>query len=176
MAEDGGVGRVRRGLVPLDTGRVVVSDLLLFAPSKGGSVETRNASARSPLPQNRAEAAALMLESESIASAGRIGVYWETYGLAPDEEFEVSVQVNGAAPGVARRILRAVGIGETPARAGLAWTEVATGAAHPRAIVLDVSGLGQGEYSLAIGVETRRGHSAASARTFRVDERRNDGS
>ena len=173
---DGAVGRVRRGLVPLDGGAVVVSDLLFFTPGDEGPVENPSASTNPQLPRNRTEAAALMLGSESIASTDRVAVYWETYGLARDEAFEVSVEVEGAPPGLTARVLRAVGLGAAPTRAAVAWTEVATGAKHPRAIVLDVSGLGEGEYSLRIGIETQSGHSASSTRVFRVAERRPDGS
>ena len=173
VAGGGAVGRVRRGLVPLDGGAVVVSDLLFFAPGEEGPVEHPSELTRNPeLPRNRTEAAALMLGSESIASTDRVAVYWETYGLAQDEAFEVSVEVEGAPPGLAARVLRAVGLGDAPTRAAVAWTEVGTGATHPRAIVLDVSGLGEGEYSLRIGIETQNGHSASSTRSFRVAERR----
>ena len=176
VAGDGAVGRVRRGLVPLDGGAVVVSDLLFFAPGDQGLVEHPGTSTSPELPRNRTEAAALMFGSESIASTDRVAVYWETYGLARDEAFDVSVEVEGAPPGLAARVLRAVGLGAAPTRATVAWTEVATGVTHPRAIVLDVSGLGQGEYALRIGIETQHGHRAESTRTFRVAERRNDGS
>ena len=175
VAGDGPVGRVRRGLDPLDLGTVGISDLLFFAPGGEGRVESPNVPTNQQLPRNRAEAAALMLGSESIASTDRVAVYWETYGLAPDEPFEVSVEVEGAPPGLAGRVLRAVGLGDAPTRAAIAWTEIATGAAHTRALVLDVSGLDQGEYALRIGIETQRGHRAESTRAFRVAERRNDG-
>ena len=176
VAGDGAVGRVRRGLVPLDTGRVSISDLLFFAPGGEWGAEDPNAPTNRQLPRNRAEAAALMLGSESIASTDRVAVYWEIYGMVPDEPFEVSVEIEGAPPSLAGRVLRAVGLGNAPARTAVAWTEVAAEAAPARAIVLDVSGLVPGEYALRIGIEARTGHRTESRRAFRVAERRPDGS
>ena len=153
-----GVSRLREGVMPLETGPVVLSDPLLVNPRV------------SELPASRQEAVDSMLPQPWIASASEVVAYWEVYGLEEGQPMQVSVAMAREGAGVVTRVLRTLaGRSDAPAPV-VTWTEEASGPTHPMSLTLDIEALDEGSYELTIEVAGTDGAAATAIRRFRVGE------
>ena len=146
--------RMRRGVVPLDAGALVLSDPLLADPLRPG------------LPATRGEAVDAMLPQTRIGSANDIVVYWEVYGLEAGQAMQVSLAVQRGGAGMVTRVLRSLSGREAAPAPVVSWTEEASGPSHPMALALRVDRLADGEYDLRIEVTGPDGSAAAGVRRF----------
>src|SRR5438045_420926 len=122
-------GRLRRGvwLLPLAPGSVSVCDVLLFdATSNPGTHLT------SILPA--------ALGSTTVTGTKKLGLYWETYGLArQDSALPVSLTLSHMSSGL-RKLVESIGLGKQSAPMSIAWRETpAFGGIATRSVVLDLS-------------------------------------
>jgi hypothetical protein len=160
-------GRWRNGISPppalsaMKPGEIAISSpVLLYAPA-----------AAAGLPSNPDSALSRMLGSARLSGVERIGIYWETYGIAPEDTVELAVWVERRTrQGIARRFTNSLRVTEdlnTPM--SIRWEEVgaqnasvvpAAAAVVARSLALDVSRLASGAYSLDVAVRTRTGKVA----------------
>jgi hypothetical protein len=152
-------GRARVALAPRDSGTVQLSDPLMFDP-----VDPVDS-----LPQQLALVLPFVHGPARVPPGARVGLYWEAYGLAPNEPIETSVEVTPLKTGLLRRIGGWIGLGKRR-QTSLAWREVA----QPergivgRAVALDVASLDPGRYRVAVTVRAR-GHNATTARQLEIE-------
>lgn len=130
------------------------------------------------LPTDPDSALALMRGSTTMSSATTaIGVYWETYGLSPNDSAEVALTVRRRATSVLGRIGGAVGVTQRLAPlVTTAWSEPSPGftphsipAAVPiqvRSVVVNIETLGAGEYELEVAIATAGRETLRSTRSF----------
>jgi hypothetical protein len=109
-----------------------------------------------------------MFGTTHLGDAPRLGVYWETYGIAPDDSISVAIRVERTdRPGALRRFARAIGlVGRTESNIAIGWQEARASnnaAVLParvptlaRVIQLNISSLVSGSYRLSISI-TRPG-------------------
>ena len=163
--------RTRFGVVPPPTLRemaphaVAISPpVLLRAPEAGATPET-----------DPDRALDLMFGATTFSTMGRVGVYWETYGVGAGDTVDVAVHISPRLPprGVLRRVVSRLGIGAPPP-GGVSggWREPSPGrlvttipGAHPiqaRNVTLDLSRLAPGPYAIAVSV-ARPGEAPISA-------------
>ncbi len=134
----GVVGRHRVMMEPLDTEGPGVSDLLLYQPI--GNLE----------PDSLRMAAAMMLGTDTVETGDQLGVYWETYGAGKDTTVQVELEVRKEGGGLIATLKRLLPGGSTEGPGRLSWSEPSKGEVFPRAVVLDLEGLGAGTYTLAV--------------------------
>lgn len=144
LSLDGKVaGRWRGAVRPLaiDSARRAISDILIFdgADSLAASIEGAIASA---------------LGDSVIRQDRKVGVYWETYGDAPDDSVRsVSLTLTPIAPGLMTRVLRSLGVGRKLAPVDVRWRDAGAGATvQPRSVMLDLSQVTPGRYDLKVTV------------------------
>jgi hypothetical protein len=113
---------------------------------------------------NIAESAIVLMNGSTTLAAGTssIGVYWETYGIAPGDSIEVTVSLRGA--------------GGSPVTSS--WREPQPGRAvrtiagavpiQMRSLILDVSALAVGPYTLELSVRRSNGQMLRSARDLTI--------
>lgn len=143
------------GLDSLAKDEVGISDVILFASAAGST----------SLPRSASDAFERMLPTTDLKDAARVGVFFELYGLAPNEDADVTLSVIPLdQPGLLRRLGARLGAGAANPgsfvvrwEAGKPGTErgVATldGAViNTRAIVLNLEALKNGRYALDVGV------------------------
>ncbi len=160
LDEHRAAARARGGLLPLDTGNLVLSDPLLMTP------------AGLDLPENRNAAVARMLGTTTIEAGDEFVVYWEVYGAVPKRPLRLSLSVEGDRPGLLTLALRALRIRSAPGVPEVSWTQTATTAAEPMALAVDIADLDAGEYTLRIRIAGPDGSDATSERHFRVERPR----
>jgi hypothetical protein len=151
-------GRARVALAPRDSGALQLSDPLVFDP-----VDPVDS-----LPQQLALVLPFVHGPARVPHGGRVGLYWEVYGLAPDEPIETSVAVTPLKAGLLRRIGGWIGLGKRR-QTSLAWREVAQperGVAG-RAVALDVASLDPGRYRVVVTVRAR-GHDVTTGRELEI--------
>ncbi len=151
-----GVARARFGIRPNDarTGRLALSDLLLYRGVDGseGSLDdlTRHA-----------------LGTSAVVSGGRVGLYWEMYGVRPSgEALSVTLSVERVSAGWRRRAAERLGLAQRATPLSVRWKEVPkrdSGIAN-RAIVIDVAHLPTGRYRMQLTVAADDGSTATSER------------
>jgi hypothetical protein len=137
----------------LGEGEVALSDPLFFRPGDAADP-----------PQNAAEAVAKMFGSLAF-SEKRIGLFWETYGVAPGDTIDVAIHViNIDKPGFLRRIGSTLGIaGAEGAELTIRWREPRPSKAETvmyvgdvpvqsRGLVLDVNHLRPGRYTVELTI------------------------
>ena len=138
------------GLDSLAAGELAVSDLILFTPP----------SSAEPPPSDTHGATVRMFPSTTIKQ-DRVGVFFELYGLAASDSVELSLTVvRNSEPGMLRRISSRLGLGNAGvdsmtvmwgAGSGTAATQTIDGArVNMRSIVLNLSTLREGSYTLAV--------------------------
>jgi hypothetical protein len=153
-------GRARFGVAPpatlasLRPGEIAISDPVVLRAPPGDGV----------LPHETDAALARMATSTTVGRDGRLGVYWETYGVKPTDTVAVAVWIERYTPqGIARRLGIALNITQdlnTPVV--VSWREPQPShrvhvipARVPivgRSVVLDVSALAPGDYWLDVAV------------------------
>ena len=154
LDEHHAAARARGGLLPLDSGRLVLSDPLLVTP-KGLD-----------LPENRDAAVARTLGTTTMEAGDELAVYWEVYGAVPNWPLRLSLSVEGDRPGLLTRALRALRIRSAPRVPEVSWTQTATTAVEPMALAVDIADLDAGDYTLKIRVVGPDGSEATSERRF----------
>jgi len=127
--------------IPLDSGRISVSDLLFVdgAPS---------------LPADLAEATERAHGGTKFRRNTRIGLFWELYGKTPtDSALPISLTIMPIDEGLLRRTFRALHISPKLTQLSLRWQENgAAGVMSPRSILLDLSMVPAGKYSVRLEV------------------------
>jgi hypothetical protein len=163
--------RVRRAVHPpaplsvLKVGEVAISDPLFFRPGD----------ATDP-PANAAEAVGKMFGSLAF-NEKRVGLFWEMYGVAPGDTVDIAIRVaNIDKPGLLRRIGSTIGIaGAEGAEMTIRWREPRPNRAETvmwagdvpvqsRGVVLDVSRLRPGRYTVEVTVAKLAGEPATTRR------------
>ena len=98
MDDNRAAGRARRGLLPLSSDGLVVSDVLLLDASDA------------ELPEGRDQALALMFGKTTFPPTDEIAIYWEIYGVEEGRPVQIAISLVGGGRGILTRILRGVGI------------------------------------------------------------------
>jgi hypothetical protein len=158
LAKDSaGAARWRSGFaeVPLDSAKISVSDLLFVdaAPS---------------LPSDLGEATARAHGGTIFPKGKQIGLFWELYGKAPtDSSLPISLTITPVDAGFMRRAFRALRIAPKPTPLNIRWQENgASGVLSPRSVLLDLSLVPAGKYSVKLEVQ---GYPlATTSRTIQV--------
>jgi hypothetical protein len=147
------VARARTVARPPDaTGRVTISDLLLFDDPKN-------------LPQSLDDAAARARGSLSLTRTTPVGVYWEMYGVsATGEELAYTLTVSRIGTSWYRRAAEKLKVLDRRAPVRMQWQEPSArpGATRSRAIAVDFSTLQEGRYKIDLTLEAG-GQAAATA-------------
>lgn len=149
---DGWRGRARYGTpAPALQGGFGISDPVL--------VDERSESGELPL-------ADAILPSTSLSGGGRVGVYFEVYGVERDEPLEISVSAERTDRSLLSRITGALRL-TSNVTLEVNWLESAETSIPDlmsRYLGVDLSGLDAGKYQIAITVESGGGATATSSR------------
>ena len=155
-----GVARARFGLRPDDDGRrtsarrLVLSDILLYR-----AVDSAAASLE--------DVAQHALGATRIAVGGRVGIYWELYGVRPaGEPLSITLAVERVRIGWTTRAAERLRMATKATPLRVRWQEVPkrdSGIAA-RAITIDVSALPAGSYRMQLVVAAEDGSTAARER------------
>jgi hypothetical protein len=135
--------RWRSGLaeIPLDSGRISVSDLLFVdeAPS---------------LPTDLSEAIPRAHGGTKFARGKQVGLFWELYGKAPaDSALPMSLTITPVDEGFLRRAFRALRISPKVSPLNIRWQENgAAGMLSARSVLLDLSLVPAGKYAVKLEV------------------------
>ena len=143
---------------PTSSGRVTISDLLLFdGPAN--------------LPTSLDEATARARGSLKVDRSKPVGVYWEMYGVSPaGETLAYRLTVTRERTPWYRRAAEKLGVVERRAPVRMQWDEPSArpGAAHARALAVDFSTLPEGRYRIELTLETGNLTIATASRTVDV--------
>jgi len=141
--------------IPLDSGRISVSDLLFVdgAPD---------------LPTDLGEATARAHGGTKFQRNTKIGLFWELYGLAPaDSTLPVSLTITRADESFLKRTFQALRIAPKSMPLNIRWQENgASGVLSPRSIVLDLSMVPAGKY--VVKLQAGDDPKASSSRLIEV--------
>jgi hypothetical protein len=155
--DSAGAARWRSGFaeIPLDSGRISVSDLLFVdaTPSLPASLEE----------------AIVRAHGGTVFEHGRqIGLFWELYGKTPaDSALPVSLTITPVDDGLLRRAFRALRIAPKVTPLNIRWQENGTsGVLSPRSVLLDLSLVPPGKY--AVKLEVEGDPLASTSRTIEV--------
>ena len=143
-----------KGLHSLLRGEVAISDVALIAAPEVDSL----------LPSSFDAALPVMLPSPEIKQ-GRIGIFFESYGFVPGEPIEVAIRMTlEDKPGLLRRMGAKIGLMD-PGEGSIVlhWRDDQPGGTskaisidgvvvQSRAIIVDLSGLKPGHYSMDVGL------------------------
>ncbi len=155
--DSAGAARWRSGFaeIPLDSGRITVSDLLFVdgAPS---------------LPVDLKDAIANAHGGTVFRRDTKIGLFWELYGTsAADSTLPISLTITPVDEGLLRRAFRALRIAPRVSPLNIRWQENgASGVLSPRSVLLDLSLVPAGKYEVKLEVGNSR--SAVASRTIEV--------
>ena len=128
---------------PASTGRISISDLLLFDDPKS-------------LPETLEEAAPRARGSLRVDRSTPIGVYWEMYGVdASGEQLAYTLTVTREGTSWARRAAEKLRVMDRRAPVRMQWNEPSArpGAARSRALAVDLSMMPEGRYRIALTLE-----------------------
>ena len=156
-SDSAGAARWRSGFaeIPLDSGRISVSDLLFV---DGGP----------SLPADLSEAIATAHGGTKFRRDTRIGLFWELYGRMPaDSALPISLTITPINEGLLRRTFRALRIAPKLSPLNIRWQENgASGVLSARSVLLDLSLVPAGKYvvKLEVGNDSR----AVTSRTIEV--------
>jgi hypothetical protein len=143
--------RSRIGIAGRATGRIALSDLLLFAPSHDAGKR---------LEQVRDSA----LATNVVSGARSIGVFWETYGLDAPAPLHFTLSVEQFGVGWFRKTAERLHLADPTSGLRLQWDEVPEldrGIAA-RNVRLDLSRLRSGHYRVSLTVRSRDGSATAT--------------
>jgi len=143
-------------LPPKTPDGLAVSDLLLFDPPSHDVSDLVQA-----LPTARGNLTA--------AARGKLGLYWEIYGLArADSAMPVSLTLTRITEGRLRRFAESIRIGRRGTPMTIAWRESPSlGGVATRSVVLDLSLIPRGKYVLKLDA-TPRGEGRRGVSTSRI--------
>jgi hypothetical protein len=153
--------RARYGIrPPTRSGRVAISDLLLFSPEAADS-----------LPHRLDDALRNALHTDRVGSGKRVGLFWETYGVRPDgESFAVTITIERTREGWMRRTAERLHLATPFSPMQVRWNEVPDrehGIAS-QAVSLDLSRLQAGRYEISLTVTPADGAPVVSTREVTV--------
>jgi hypothetical protein len=159
-----GVARARFGVRPDDgrrgraAGRLTLSDILLYRAAHSE-------------PTSLEEVSPHALGVARLAIGGRVGIYWELYGLRPaGEPLSVTLTVERVDIGWRTRAAERLRIATKATPLRVRWQEVPkrdNGIAS-RAITIDLSALSPGRYRMQLLVTADDGSTAASERVVEL--------
>lgn len=133
-----GIGRHRLMLEPLQVQGPGVSDVALYSP------------AGPELPDSLRMAAEMMLGDTTVAKGDQLGIYWETYGAPKGTPVDVELEVQREGGGLLSHLKNLVpGLGPTSSGRP-SWTATSPGVVFRRAVVLDLSDVDPGNYTLVL--------------------------
>jgi hypothetical protein len=134
--------------IPLDSGKISVSDLLFVdgAPS---------------LPTNLDDAIARAHGGTKFRRNVQVGLFWELYGSTPaDSALPVTLTITPVDVSLLRRAFHVLRIATRPEPLNIRWQENgAAGVMSPRSVVLDLSAVPSGKYAVKLEVGTAGGTS-----------------
>ena len=158
MANDSaGAARWRSGFaeIPLDSGRISVSDLLFVdgAPSLPGDLD---------------EAIPRAHGGTTFSRDRKIGLFWELYGRTPaDSALPISLTITPLNESLLRRTFRALRIAPQLSPLNIRWQENgSSGVLSARSVLLDLSLVPAGKY--AVKLEVGNSPTAATSRVIEV--------
>jgi len=141
--------------IPLDSGRISVSDLLFVdgAPD---------------LPVDLTDAIAHAHGGTKFRRDTKVGLFWELYGRAPaDSTMPISLTITPLDEGLLRRTFRVLRIAPKLTPLNIRWQENgASGVLSPRSVLLDLSLVPAGRY--AVKLEVGNSPTASASRTIEV--------
>ncbi|HEY6090060.1 MAG TPA: hypothetical protein VD771_09745, partial [Gemmatimonadaceae bacterium] len=156
-SDSAGAARWRSGFaeIPLDSGRISVSDLLFV---DGGPA----------LPDNLDDAVLHAHGGTMFRRDMKIGLFWELYGRTPpDSALPISLTITPIDEGLLRRAFRALRIAPKLTPLNIRWQENgASGVLSARSVLLDLSLVPAGKY--AIKLEIGSSPTATAARVIEV--------
>ena len=133
--------RLRRGVLiaPRKPNSVAVSDILLF-------------DAIAPEANDLPTVLPHALGSLTVDGSRKLGLYWETYGLArADSALPISLTLTRFDEGILRKLAQSIGLGTRSTPLSIAWRETpALGGIATRSVVLDLSLIPRGHYRLRL--------------------------
>jgi hypothetical protein len=137
---------------PLKPHALALSDPLLFSPSDAEVADL--------------EAAMNAALGSNTVKRGKVGIYWETYGLAKSDSAQpVSLTLTRVQVGTLRRLGESIGLASKSSPLTIRWNQVSIGSEiAARSVVLDLSLIPRGKYLLRIGAGT-----ASSSRIVEID-------
>ena len=146
--------RARYGLrLPAPSGRVSVSDLLLYA---GGD----------STPQRLEQAAPRALTTTRVSASKALGLFWETYGVRPEgETLGVSLTIEETSAPLLRRAARVLHLSDKGSPLRVQWQEVPDRETRiaSRAVSVDLARLTPGRYRVRLTVTPADGGLVATA-------------
>jgi hypothetical protein len=155
--DSAGAARWRAGFaeIPLDSGRITVSDLLFVdgAPS---------------LPVDLDAAIPLAHGGTTFSRDTKIGLFWELYGRMPaDSALPISLTITPVGESLLRRAFRALRIAPKVSPLNIRWQENgSSGVLSARSVVLDLSLVPAGKY--AVKLEVGSSPTAVTSRIIEV--------
>jgi hypothetical protein len=141
--DSAGAARWRSGFaeIPLDSGKISVSDLLFVdgAPS---------------LPGDLNEAIPHVHGGTTFRHDEKIGLFWELYGKTPaDSALPISLTITPVDVSLLRRAFHALRIASKPSPLNIRWQENgASGVLSARSVLLDLSLMPAGKYAVKLQV------------------------
>jgi hypothetical protein len=156
-SDSAGAARWRSGFaeIPLDSGRISVSDLLFV---DGGP----------DLPVDLDDATARAHGGTKFRRDTRVGLFWELYGKTPvDSAVPISLTITPIDEGLLRRAFRALRFAPKATPLNIRWQENgAAGVLSARSVLLDLSLVPAGKY--AVKLEVGNYPMASASRTIEV--------
>jgi hypothetical protein len=163
-----GVARARFGVRPDDgrqrgtAGRLALSDILVYRAVDSAAASLEDASRHA-------------LGAARVAAGGRVGIYWELYGVRPaGEPLSVTLTVERVGIGWTTRAAERLRLATKATPIRVRWQEVPkrdSGIAS-RAITIDLSALPAGRYRMQLMVTADDGSTAVSERSVELFKRR----
>ena len=154
--------RARVGLRPPATsGRLGISDLVMFGPKSPDS-----------LPRRLEDALGLSLHSDHVNRNDLIGLFWETYGVrAEGEQFAVSISIERIKEGFMRRTAEKLHLATPFSPAQMQWTERPDrqDGIVSRSVTLNLSQLSAGRYEIVLTVRPADGLPLVARREIVLD-------
>jgi len=155
------LARVRAGFAPSPgPGRLAVSDLLVY---RGGAEPVTTLDS----------ALARAVAGDVLQRSVPIGIFWETYGLAPEgESVALSVRVDRMDRSLLRRTRQRLGMApaDTPIRIQWADARPPADRAAPHAVSLDLGYLDAGRYRITLTVAPAVGPAVATVREITLSD------
>jgi hypothetical protein len=129
--------RMPLNLAPMPAG-ISMSDVLLFDPAER-EVST-------------VDSAMITALGSSTVPRAKVGIYWETYGLArTDSAMPVSLTLTRVSQGALRRLGESIGLASKTNPLSIRWTQtMSLASVTSRSVVLDLSLVPRGKYQLRI--------------------------